>query len=81
MAPAAQSGGLSEADMGRSAESKYVAVRRHLIFFGHSMHEGIQWVVFEPNGRRPSERPKPRCETHATSRIYFVTGMFSFPIY
>ncbi|HEY5819138.1 MAG TPA: phage tail sheath C-terminal domain-containing protein [Mesorhizobium sp.] len=31
---------------------KYVSVRRFLIFLEHSMNEGLQWVVFEPNDER-----------------------------
>lgn len=30
---------------------KYVNVRRLLIFLEHSIYEGTQWVVFEPNGK------------------------------
>jgi phage tail sheath protein FI len=29
---------------------KYVNVRRYLIYLGHSIDNGTQWVVFEPNG-------------------------------
>jgi phage tail sheath protein FI len=32
------------------AEWKYVNVRRLFIFLEHSIDEGTQWVVFEPNG-------------------------------
>lgn len=31
-------------------EWKYVNVRRFLLFLEHSIEEGLQWVVFEPNG-------------------------------
>ena len=31
---------------------KYVSVRRLFIFLEHSIYEGTQWVVFEPNGDR-----------------------------
>ena len=31
-------------------EWKYVNVRRYFIFLEHSIYEGTQWVVFEPNG-------------------------------
>jgi uncharacterized protein len=32
------------------AEWKYVNVRRQLIYLEHSIDQGTQWVVFEPNG-------------------------------
>jgi hypothetical protein len=31
-------------------EWKYVNVRRYFIFLERSIYEGLQWVVFEPNG-------------------------------
>jgi hypothetical protein len=31
-------------------EWKYVNIRRYLIYLEHSIDEGTQWVVFEPNG-------------------------------
>jgi len=31
-------------------EWKYVNVRRYFIYLEQSIHEGLQWVVFEPNG-------------------------------
>ena len=31
-------------------EWKYVNVRRYFIFLEHSIYDGLQWVVFEPNG-------------------------------
>ncbi len=31
-------------------EWKYVATRRYLIYLEHSIQDGTQWVVFEPNG-------------------------------
>ena len=30
----------------------YISVRRHFIFIEHSIDEGLQWVVFEPKGRK-----------------------------
>jgi phage tail sheath protein FI len=33
-------------------EWKYISVRRYFIFLERSIHDGLQWVVFEPNGER-----------------------------
>ena len=37
-------------------EWKYVPVRRYFIFLEHSIYQGTQWVVFEPNDERLWER-------------------------
>ena len=37
---------------------KYVSVRRLFIFLEHSIYDGTQWVVFEPNDERLWERVK-----------------------
>ena len=37
---------------------KYVSVRRLFIFLEHSIYEGTQWVVFEPNDEKLWERVK-----------------------
>lgn len=34
------------------AEWKYVNVRRYLAYLEHSIDQGTQWAVFEPNGQR-----------------------------
>jgi phage tail sheath protein FI/enoyl-CoA hydratase/carnithine racemase len=34
----------------QDSEWKYVNVRRYFIYVEHSIHDGLQWVVFEPNG-------------------------------
>jgi len=31
---------------------KYINVRRYLIYLEHSIEQGLQWVVFEPNGEQ-----------------------------
>ena len=37
---------------------KYVSVRRLFIFLEHSIYDGTQWVVFEPNDERLWARVK-----------------------
>jgi phage tail sheath protein FI len=37
---------------------KYVSVRRLFIFLEHSLYEGTQWVVFEPNDEKLWARVK-----------------------
>lgn len=32
------------------SDYKYVAVRRYMIFLEHSIQQGLEWAVFEPNG-------------------------------
>ena len=40
------------------AEWRYVSVRRLVIFIEHSIYNGTQWVVFEPNDERLWTRVK-----------------------
>jgi uncharacterized protein len=38
--------------MSADSEWKYVPVRRFFIFLENSIHDGLQWVVFEPNSEQ-----------------------------
>ena len=36
--------------MSSDPEWKYINIRRYLLFLEHSIDQGTQWAVFEPNG-------------------------------
>ena len=58
----------------RASDYKYVPVRRLALFIESSLRKGLEWVVFEPNGKALWSQIRSASETFLNS--LFVQGAF-----